>query len=143
MKNVTEKINELLKNEKFTEQLSNAKTPDEIKKLFADNNVALSDEDVNGFLKEVQTRASNLSEKELNEIAGGKCAIGTIAEGVGDIGKGVGRGVGYALGGVARGVGSLAYNTTKGVGKIAWGTLKIPTNVVVQTGKGFWKGLTK
>ena len=142
MENVTEKINQLLRSQDFTDQLGNAQSQDDIKKLFASNGVTLNDEDVNGFAQELQKRALNLSGSQLDEISGGKCAIGTIREGVGDIAKGVGRGIGYTAGGVAKGVGSFAYNTGKGVGKIAWGTVKIPASVVVEAGKGFWKGLT-
>ena len=143
MENVTEKISDLLGNKEFTDQFKSAQSQEDIKKLFANNGLVLSSEDINGFMQEMQKRVTSLSESELDGISGGKCAIGTIAEGVGDIAKGVGRGIGYGVGGVAKGTASFAYNTGKGVGKIAWGTVKIPANVVIEAGKGFWKGLTE
>lgn len=143
MENVTEKINDLLLNKEFTDQFKNSQSQEDIKKLFANNGLVLSSEDVNGFMQEMQKRVENLSESQLDSISGGKCAVSTIAEGMEDIAKGVGRGIGYSVGGAAKGAASLAYNTGKGVGKIAWGTVKIPANVVMEAGKGFWKGLTK
>lgn len=143
MENITERINQILAKPEFADQFSNVKSQDEVKKLFDDQGLNLSDEDVNGFMQEIQKRFLNLPDSKLEEISGGKCAISKISEGVGDIAKGVGRGIGYTVGGVAKGAGSLAYNTAKGVGKIAWGAVEVPTNIVVEAGKGFWKGLTK
>lgn len=102
-----EKIKALMEQEGFVEKMLACEEPEDVQKLFGDNGVELSLEDVKAIgkaLDRMDAQSGELAEEDLQEVAGGvaisSVIIGTIATIVGTAGAAVGFGVtGGAIGG--------------------------------------------
>ena len=69
---IEEKIQELLSNEQAVEGLLNAKTPDELMKALADNNIVLEDvTKEEAFAAFQKANSDEISEDELEAVSGG------------------------------------------------------------------------
>lgn len=78
----TEKITEAVKDEEFAKSIIDMKSPEEVKKAFAKKEVEISLDEAQVIIstieKMVNKGSTELSEKDLEEIAGGRSA--SIAE---------------------------------------------------------------
>ena len=69
---IEERIQELLNNEQAVEALKNAKTPDELMKAFADNNIVLEDvTKEEAFAAFQRSNSDEISEDDLEVVSGG------------------------------------------------------------------------
>ena len=69
---IEERIQELLNNEQAVESLMNAKTPDELMKAFADNNIILEDvTKEEAFAAFQRAQSDEISEEDLEVVSGG------------------------------------------------------------------------
>ncbi len=73
MTNCREKINQVIRNEEFVKQLESMESVDEVKKLFASNNVELTDDELNEFFGSPleESKGDELNETDLDNVAGG------------------------------------------------------------------------
>ena len=82
--NISEQIKTLFENEAFVEKFTNAEDLSEIKQLFADNGVEMSDDEVKQFVEAVLSLAEKgvgeMSEDQLDNVAGG--FVGWVVLGV-------------------------------------------------------------
>lgn len=67
-------INELLENEEFSEKMSTTETTEEVIKVFADYGVAVTEEELDAAVAYAKENGGELSEDELNNVAGGVVA---------------------------------------------------------------------
>ena len=72
----TEKFNEAVKDETFARSIVDMKSPEEVKKAFASKDVEISLDEAKMIIstieKMISKNSTELSEEDLNEIAGGK-----------------------------------------------------------------------
>ncbi|MCR5747956.1 MAG: hypothetical protein K6G03_09635 [Lachnospiraceae bacterium] len=70
-----DKINELLQDEAFLKEMAAKETPDGIKALFDDNGIVIPMSDAQAILDfEIKIKNSNISNEELDRMAGVKLA---------------------------------------------------------------------
>ena len=122
-----QKVNELLENPEFISKFVAADSLEDIQKLFANEKVSLSDEEVKNIVK-IISDVSQMSEEDLSSVVGGASGTEHMVNGAKHIVSGTLEGLGYAAGSIIVGTSDLVY-----------GALKIPFSLLSSLKEGVWK----
>lgn len=107
-------VEELYAKEEFVSALNSVTSPEDVKKFFADENIIVTDDEAKEIYIGVSTEIGELSEEDLDNVAGG--GLGTILSAIITAGGAVTVGTGILVVGGVVFVGAAAitaYNTYK------------------------------